>query len=80
MPGKPPGTLVWLYYDADAEVVEGDVIETVTTQRRYRVETVRVQQKGRHVGRQHLLCTVLGVDDPNPDGATVHPLRWYSRG
>lgn len=74
----PAGALVSLYYDGAAEVHEGEFIRTGTG-RTYRVETVRVQQRGRHAGRQHLMAVVLGPDDPLPDDATVWPLRWYRR-
>ena len=80
MAGKPPGSLVRLYYDSPQPVEEGDVVQTAHTRRRYRVEGVRVQQRGKHAGRQHLTCVVMAPDEPNPVGARVHPLHWYDRG
>lgn len=46
------------------------------TGRCYVVASVRVQERGRHVGRQHLACLV--AREP-PAEARVLPLRWYRR-
>jgi hypothetical protein len=83
----PAGAIVSLYVDLRASVADNDVIETQTG-RRYRVLDVRVQQRGKHVGRQHLRCIVLGDegehDDLNrsadPRMSAVHRIRWYERG
>lgn len=55
----PVGAAVKLYVDLAARVAVDDVIET-TSGRRYQVLGVRVQQRGKHAGRQHLQCLVLG--------------------
>ncbi len=73
----PAGAIVVLYVDLVAQVAGGDVIETQTG-RRYRVVLVRVQHRGRHAGRQHLRCLVLG-DDDEVGAATVHRISWYRR-
>ena len=78
MRGRPPGSLVSLYYDSPRRVEEGDVIQTPSG-KRYRVESRRVQARGKHVGRQHFMATVLADDEPNPEGAVVHPIYWYDR-
>lgn len=78
MRGKQPGSLCWIYYDGAAPVDESDVIETQTG-KRYLVQKVRVQQKGIHAGRQHLMCLVMAEDEDLPEGATVHPIYWYAR-
>ena len=74
----PAGAEVGLYVDLTSPVALGDVIETQTG-RRYLVVGVRVQQRGKYAGRQHLRCLVLNpLDDPafNP---VVHTIRWYKR-
>lgn len=86
----PPGTEVGLYVDLARKVEVGDVIETKSG-RRYGVLKVRVQERGKHRGRQHLRVVVI---DPNDgpvikfkqvgDGidvspATVHRISWYPR-
>lgn len=86
----PIGAIVSLYVDLFAHVSPGDVIETQTG-RRYGVLTVREQERGKHVGRQHLKVQVIGPDDePNlrvvySDGSEietgkVHRISWYKRG
>lgn len=75
---RAAGGLALLYYDGAAPVSEGDYIRTGTG-RMYLVQTVRVQQAGKHTGRQHLITVVMPNDhEPEPD-ATVHPIRWYRR-
>lgn len=83
----PVGAVVRLYVDLERQVNEGDVIET-RTGRGYRVLSVRVQARGKHAGRQHLHCAVMGVDwidslkqwnPPLPPGSWVHRIRWYRR-
>lgn len=73
----PAGAVVAIYVDLADAVAIGDVIETQTA-RRYGVVAVRVQQRGEHVGRQHLRCVVLGVGEGG--GGAVHRIRWYRRG
>lgn len=81
----PAGALVKLYVDLVARVEICDVIETQSG-RRYQVLAVREQKRGKHVGRQHLSCLVLGPDDPGYhhrfDDTTpprLHRIRWYAR-
>lgn len=79
----PVGAIVGLYVDLVAPVLVGDVIETGSG-RRYGVLVVRVQQRGRHAGRQHLRCTVLGAMHKvavavGAVAPTVHHIRWYCR-
>ncbi len=75
----PAGTEVELYVDLVAEVATGDVIETQTG-RRYFVAHVRRQERGEHIGRQHLRVVVM-ADDSIVEGAhQVHRIRWYPRG
>ena len=74
----PAGTEVGLYVDLVERVELGHVIQTQTG-RRYLVTAVRVQQRGKHVGRQHLRCVVLAAEAQL--GATkLHRIRWYARG
>lgn len=67
-----------LYYDSPTPVEEGDFIQTPTG-RTYLVTFVRIQTKGKHAGRQHLVTVVWDSEDPLPADAVVHPIRWYSR-
>jgi len=83
----PAGAVVRIYVDLVARVNVDDVIETQTG-RRYHVIGVRVQQRGKHKGRQHLACAVLGEDElsyagmqpDHPLVPAVHRIRWYARG
>lgn len=78
----PAGAEVGLYVDLVERVELGDVIET-RSGRRYLVASVRVQERGKHAGRQHLRAIVLGEGDKvAPTGlaaARVHRIRWYRR-
>jgi len=77
----PAGTEVGLYVDMAARVDLGDVIET-RSGRRYLVRSVRVQERGKHAGRQHLRAVVLEPDDRAIVGLAaprVHRIRWYRR-
>lgn len=77
----PPGALVRIFYDGP-ELAPGHFLRTPTG-RTYRVVSVRVQRRGRHLGRQHLACLVTGprsgptVRD-HAEGR-IHPLFWYPR-
>lgn len=78
---KPAGTEVGLYVDLVARVAIGDVIET-RSGRQYLVSSVRVQEQGKHAGRQHLRAVVLDADAVCPSamvGRVVHRIRWYAR-
>lgn len=75
----PVGAIVGIYVDLVQRVASGDVIETQSG-RRYRVIDVRVQARGRHVGRQHLRVGVMARGDPLPDSGMLYPIRWYARG
>lgn len=77
MTAAPVGANVGLYFDGLASIEEGDYIRTKSG-RSYLVESVRVQQRGIHVGRQHLRCIVVNPEDVAPD-ATVHRMWWYRR-
>ena len=57
----PIGATVRIYVDLVARVADGDLVET-TGGRRYRVLGVRVQQHGKHAGRQHLTVLVVPPD------------------
>lgn len=70
------GSEVGLYYDAPFLLAAGDQLVTPTG-RLYEIESVRVQSRGRHAGRQHLRATVL-PPDASCDG-TRHELHWYRR-
>ena len=72
---QPAGSIVRITFDGLRRLEPGDVLQTKTG-RGYVIMTVRVQQRGVHRGRQHLLCLV--ATEP-PPGAIVYPLRWYPR-
>ena len=70
----PVGAFVRIYYDG-RPLSPGDYLLTPTG-RLYQVITVRVQQRGKHRGRQHLRCL---VDETPIGGRRVLPLHWYPR-
>jgi len=74
----PAGAVVRIFVDLAARVAVDDVIQTQSG-RRYLVCSVREQQRGKHAGRQHLGCVVMAADQPMPDGARTHRIRWYRR-
>lgn len=77
----PVGAIVSIYVDLVESVSTGDLIETQSG-RRYMTVGVRVQQRGKHVGRQHLRCVVIDRDDVCPSamvGRAVHKIHWYKR-
>lgn len=78
MPGRPPGSEVGLYFDSPVHVlVDGDYLRTPSG-RLYEVLDVRVQQRGIHVGRQHLRCLVITADQVT-DPSRVFAIHWYPR-
>lgn len=78
MAKAPAGALVSIYMDTLVTIREGDYIVT-TAGRKYEVETVRRQKRGIHVGRQHMMVTVLPDDAELTNDARIHRLRWYKR-
>lgn len=78
MAGKPPGSEVSLYFDSPIHrLTDGDYLRTPSG-RLYEVLDVRVQERGQHVGRQHLRCLVITVDQVT-DVDRVFPIHWYAR-
>lgn len=78
---SPIGAVVRLYVDLERQVNIGDIIET-RTGRGYLVLAARIQARGKHAGRQHLQCSVMGTGplvSLAPPGAYVHRIRWYRR-
>jgi hypothetical protein len=76
-PGALPGEVVKLTYDSPLhKLTEGDYLQTPTG-RLYEVLAVRVQEKGKHAGRQHLTAI---VSSGHPPDVNVYPLHWYPRG
>lgn len=74
----PAGAIVAIYVDLVSPVAVDEVIETESG-RRYSVIAVRVQERGKHKGRQHLRCIVMPADEPQ-HGEKTHRIRWYKRG
>lgn len=72
------GDTCYLYIDAAMSLEKGDYVVTPTG-RTYEVLTVRVQQRGKHAGRQHLNVIVLDPAAPKDPDAYVLHLHWYSR-
>lgn len=68
------GDEVGIYFDG-RPVFEGQALRTPTG-RTYLIVRRRVQQRGKHRGRQHLRCVIV---DETPDGAVIVPLVWYPR-
>jgi hypothetical protein len=77
MRGKPPGSIVSLYFDSPTLMREDDVIRTESG-KCYRVVSNRVQERGKHVGRQHLTCRVIEEAEVTADDF-VMPIYWYAR-
>jgi hypothetical protein len=75
----PVGAVVRIWYDG-RPVAPGDVLQKPTG-RCYTVASVRVQRRGKHVGRQHLAClvTARNLVDVVARGGRIRPLRWYPR-
>lgn len=71
----PVGAYVRIYYDG-ADLSLFDYLQTPTG-RLYEVVAKRVQARGKHRGRQHLLCKVVATPWHT---SRVLPLRWYPRG
>jgi hypothetical protein len=76
----PIGATVRIHVDLVAPVALGDVVKT-TSGRSYRVLGVRVQLRGKHAGRQHLVCLVTDGKMTVREWAstTIHRIRWYPR-
>lgn len=72
----PIGAIVKIYYDSHVPVGPGDAIQTPTG-RTYVVMDRRIQKRGKHAGRQHLVCVV--AKEPSP-GMRILPIYWYKRG
>ena len=77
MSAAPQGAEVKIYYDGPS-LAPGDALCT-RTGRVYGIVHVRVQERGKHAGRQHLRCVVLELADVL-EGTRVFPLVWYKRG
>jgi hypothetical protein len=75
---KQPGEPATLYYDSNANVAVGDIVQT-NTGRRYLVVECRHGTGTRHPTRWHLQTVVMEGTDPGPPEATVHFLHWYRR-
>ncbi len=79
MTARPAGSLVRLYYDSPRRVTAGDYLRTATTGRLYLVHRVRVQDRGKHKGRQHIVGIVMRPDHEVEADARVLPIQWYPR-
>ena len=84
MAGAPVGSVVSIYIDAAQVLDEGDFV-TTRTGRAYRVLANRIQERGKHIGRQHLRVMVVDLDEverglaEDPQRVSL-PIFWYSRG
>lgn len=72
----PLGALVSIYYDSPRRVAPGDALVTPGG-RTYLIAEVRIQARGKHVGRQHLKC-IVGDGSEKVAGET-YPIYWYPR-
>jgi predicted transcriptional regulator len=70
----PTGAVVRIFVDG-GQVLVGEALRTPTG-RTYLVVERRVQERGKHVGRQHLACVVNAELEPS---TRVVSLRWYRR-
>lgn len=73
----PRGTEVGLYYDSSNPVQVDDFLQTQSG-RTYLITSVRIQEQGKHIGRQHLRALVSGPEEIGPEDK-VHLILWYSR-
>jgi hypothetical protein len=78
MPGKPEGSVVRIYFDGARRLEEGDALQTPTG-RTYLVVANRIQQRGKHKGRQHLACLVIDAGAAALEPGRIFPLYWYKR-
>lgn len=72
----PIGAEVGIYVDMRERLKVGDVLET-TSGRRYAVSKIRVQLRGKHIGRQHLRVVI--VDGDFRCSGAVYSIHWYAR-
>lgn len=72
------GDVVALFFDSTNRVEPGHYLRTGTG-RTYRAVSVRTQQRGAHIGRQHIQAEVVDSDEVDP-ADTVHRIHWYIRG
>ncbi len=77
MTAATPGSVVSIYMDTPRTLTDGDFIRT-SSGRLYEIAAVRIQERGKHAGRQHLRVVVMPPDYDTGD-AVVHPLMWYRR-
>lgn len=74
----PIGAIVKLYFDTRRTLAPGDVCQSSTTGRSYRIVTARQQQRGKHTGRWHVEAVVIDpatVDDDD----RIFTYFWYRR-
>lgn len=82
MAGAPIGRNVSIYMDAREILGIGDLVVTGTG-RCYRVTSNRIQEKGKHAGRQHLRVDVVDREQAMAEAdedTLIIRLAWYSRG
>lgn len=75
----PPGATRTLRYDpspGEEPIKAGDFLRT-SSGRCYLVIGVRLQEKGKYIGRLHLGVLVSEGTEP---GAVVHDIQWMPRG
>ena len=71
MSKAPPGALVSIYYDSPREIAPGDALQAPSG-RTYIIAGIRIQKRGKHIGRKHLKCIVS--DGSQAFSGTVHPI------
>lgn len=71
-----PGSLVNIYYDSPVDIAPGDALKTPSG-RTYIIADIRIQKRGKHVGRKHLKCVVS--DGAMAYSGATHPIYWYPR-
>ena len=72
----PAGAVVRLYVDTRFPLAVGEGIHTPTG-RRYEILEHRVQERGKHAGRQHLVVRVMDPSEPELERSTG--IWWYAR-
>ncbi len=74
----PIGSIVKLYFDTRRSLSEGDVCQSASTGRSYRIVTARRQTRGKHEGRWHIEAVVIDPATITPDDR-IFTYVWYRR-
>lgn len=74
----PIGNIVTLYFDTRRTLDVGDICQSATTGRSYRIVTARRQTRGKHEGRWHIQAVVIDPAEITDDDH-IFTYHWYKR-